>query len=92
MNVTEKLNLAAGLRFSDDEKDFEVDRPIGPFGAPAAGPFFRNVGDEQISFDLSATYAVTDDTNLYARVSRGFRAPPFRGVFSLRTFHQISME
>ena len=79
VNVSDKLNLAAGLRFTDDDKDFEVVRPIGPFGAPAAGPFFRNVGDEEISFDLSATFAVTEDTNLYARVSRGFRAPSIQG-------------
>lgn len=78
-DVTKQLNISAGIRFTDDDKDFVVVRPVGPFGAPAAGPFTRNVGDEEISFDLSATYAVSDETNIYARVARGFRAPSIQG-------------
>jgi len=37
------------------------------------------VGDDQFSWDLSATYAATDDVNVYARYARGFRAPSIQG-------------
>lgn len=78
-DLTDRLNLAGGVRYTDDQKDFVVERLLGPFGAPAAGPFTRDVGDDEISFDLSLTYELTDDVNLFARVARGFRAPSIQG-------------
>lgn len=77
--VTEKLTLAGGARFTDEKKDFVVERQIGPFGSGTLGPISGSVGDEQISWDVSATYAATDDVNYYARIAKGFRGPSIQG-------------
>ena len=43
------------------------------------GTVTRRVSDNNITWDASATYAATDDVNLYARVARGYRAPSIQG-------------
>jgi len=79
--VTDQLTLSGGLRYSDDDKDFVANRPVAPFVGTngALGPITVNVGDDQLSWDLSATYAVNDDVNVYGRIARGFRAPSIQG-------------
>jgi iron complex outermembrane receptor protein len=52
---------------------------VSPFGAGALGPIVRTIGDEAVSWDLSAVYAMSEDANLYGRVARGFRAPAIQG-------------
>ncbi len=78
-DLTDRLNVSAGIRYTDDDKDFVVERILGPFGAPPVGPFTRNVNDDEISFDLSATYELSDNVNVYARIARGFRGPSIQG-------------
>jgi iron complex outermembrane recepter protein len=75
---TEALTLTAGLRYSDEEKTYRGARTLSPFGAPNITRT-QKVGDEAVSWDLSAVYAVDADQNLYARVARGFRAPAIQG-------------
>jgi iron complex outermembrane receptor protein len=77
--LTPKLELAAGLRFSREEKDFTASRLIGPFGAPPLGPIERELRASNLSGDISLRYAPTDDLNVYARYARGFRAPNVQG-------------
>jgi iron complex outermembrane receptor protein len=67
-DVTERLNVTAGLRYTDDEKDLEAvaaNLPVAPV----------NVDGDEISWDLAALYTVNDELNVYARIARGFRAP-----------------
>ena len=80
-DVTDQLTLAGGLRYSDDDKDFTANREVAPFVgvAGALGPINISVGDGQLSWDASATYAVNDDVNVYARAARGFRSPSIQG-------------
>ncbi|MEL7546924.1 MAG: TonB-dependent receptor [Pseudomonadota bacterium] len=78
-DLTEQLTVSGGLRFTDDEKDFVVERTLGPFGAPPLGPIADTVSDEQVSFDVSATYALNDDVNIYGRVAQGYRGPSVQG-------------
>ena len=78
-DVTEKLTLSGGARFTDDEKDFVAERTLGPFGSGTVGPLSETVADDQISWDLSAAYAWSDDVNLYGRIARGFRSPSVQG-------------
>ncbi|MAK61207.1 MAG: TonB-dependent receptor [Ponticaulis sp.] len=78
-DVTEALTLTGGARFTDETKDFEVERILSPFGAGPLGPIAGSVGDDQVSWDLSALYELNDDTNLYARVAKGFRGPSIQG-------------
>ena len=78
-DVTERLTLSGGLRWTNDEKDFSVERFISPFGAGPLGPLTAAPEDDELSWDVSANYAVTEDIGLYARVARGFRAPSVQG-------------
>ncbi|MEM6411259.1 MAG: TonB-dependent receptor [Pseudomonadota bacterium] len=82
-DVTDQLTLSGGLRWSDDDRDFVAERlmPILPPAGPGTllAPQFVNVGDDDLSWDVSATYAVSPDINLYARIARGFRAPSIQG-------------
>jgi iron complex outermembrane recepter protein len=68
--VMPALKLRAGLRYTHDKKDLETQ--------PAAGLITTNGlaqsrSDSKVSWDLSGTYAVTPDVNLYARVATGYR-------------------
>lgn len=79
VDVSDKLSISGGARWTDEEKEFTVERTLGPFGAPPLGPITGNVSDDQVSWDLSATYAFSDNTNLYARAAKGFRGPSTQG-------------
>ena len=68
-DVTEQFTLTAGVRYTDDEKDATHFRPSGPPLDPIS------LGDDNISWDVSLAYAVSDDTQVYARAASGFRAP-----------------
>ena len=72
------LKLRGGLRYTHDSKDFTATRYQSPFGAPnvtaSAAP-----RDSDVSWDLSATYTLNKDVNLYARAAKGFRAPTVQG-------------
>ena len=78
--VSDKLKLRAGLRYTSDTKDFSAKR----VEATTAGPFVINNDSENVSWDLSGTYAVDKNTNLFARIATGYRAPSMQGrLFSL---------
>ncbi len=70
--VSDDLKLTAGLRWTSDEKSLtNIVAPI---------PFAKiNVSDEQVSWDVSAFYDVSDTVGLYGRVARGFRGPTIQG-------------
>lgn len=78
-DLTERLTGQAGLRYTDESKDLTARRTLSPFGAPNINPPTVSVGDEQLSWDASLTYAVDDNTNAYGRIARGFRAPSIQG-------------
>lgn len=77
--LTPRLELAAGLRLSREEKDFAAERLIGPFGAPPLGPIERRLRATNLSGDISLRYALDADNSIYARYARGFRAPNAQG-------------
>ncbi|MAP93691.1 MAG: TonB-dependent receptor [Ponticaulis sp.] len=78
-DVTDKLTVSGGARFTDENKEFSVARELSPFGAGPLGPITGKVGDDQVSWDLSAVYEVTPSTNIYSRVAKGFRGPSIQG-------------
>jgi iron complex outermembrane recepter protein len=80
LDVSDALKLRAGLRFTDDQKDFVADR----FQAPPFSPTFigrrtANTEATNTSGDFSASYALDKSTNVYGRVATGFRAPSIQG-------------
>ncbi|TDR40007.1 iron complex outermembrane receptor protein [Tahibacter aquaticus] len=77
-DLTERLKLRGGVRYSDDRKEFTAARVVGPFGPPIA-PIRISPTDTDVSWDLSAVYQANETVNLYGRVARGFRAPSVQG-------------
>ena len=73
--VSDRLKLRGGLRYTNDKKDFSAKR----VEATTAGPFIINNTSNNVSGDLSGTYALTPDTNLFARIATGYRAPSMQG-------------
>ncbi|MGH8026523.1 MAG: TonB-dependent receptor, partial [Pseudoxanthomonas sp.] len=79
-DVTDKLKLRGGLRYTQDKKDFSASvLEAAPFGAPVGGPYTVNTDVDDVSGDFSAVYALNEDVNLYARVAKGVRAPSIQG-------------
>jgi len=78
-DVSDQFKLGAGIRYSNDEKDYSAERFLHPFGAPNIGPILANPDDSQVTWDLSASYLMNDEINWYARVATGFRAPSIQG-------------
>jgi len=70
--ATDALTLTGGLRYTSDEKDLKVIS-----GPNKAAPV--SVSDEQVSWDLSAFYALNDDVSVYGKVASGFRGPSIQG-------------
>lgn len=79
-DLTESLKLRAGVRYTDDQKDFVANRiQAPPFSSPFIGQVSAATEATDTSWDLSATWAASEDLNFYARVANGFRAPSIQG-------------
>ncbi len=81
--LSDKLSVTGGVRYNDDKRNFVAvrskDTQFPNFLQNPLGTVRRNVSDNNVTWDLSGTYAATDDVNLYARVARGYRAPSIQG-------------
>ncbi len=71
-DLSDRTTLTTGLRFTDDEKDMTTGSTIFP--QPPV-----NVGDEQVSWDISLMHDLSDSVSVYGRVANGFRAPSIQG-------------
>ncbi len=79
---TDRFKLTAGLRYTDDKRDYEVaqfgqlwlDLGIPEFIAPPT-----SVSDEAVSWDLAASFDLGESSLLYGRVASGFRGPTIQG-------------
>lgn len=78
VELSDKMNLTAGIRYSDDEREWDGTLVKSPFGAPSFSESAK-VDDSQVSGDISINYRMTDETNLYARVAKGYRSPSIQG-------------
>lgn len=79
LDLSEALTITAGARYTEDNKDFSVERTLSPFGAGPLGPISDSVSDEQVSFDVSATLKLNEDVNVYGRIAQGYRGPSVQG-------------
>jgi iron complex outermembrane receptor protein len=76
--VTDRFKLRGGVRFTNDHKTFSV--PVSELADGTPIPLFsyyKSASATNVSWDVSGTYQLTPDTNLYARAATGFRAPSF---------------
>ncbi|GAB3033167.1 TonB-dependent receptor [Bowmanella dokdonensis] len=84
-DVTEKLTVTGGIRYTYDEKDFRVGaQNVDGFALVIGAAQIQdyediNVDDGQISWELAANYNITGDSSLFARIARGFRAQTIQG-------------
>ncbi len=76
--VSDTVNINGGLRYSNDDRSWDGTLVQSPFGAPSFSES-ADVDDSQVSGDISVNYRWTDQTNLYARVAKGYRAPSIQG-------------
>ncbi len=74
---TDAFKLTAGVRYTSDIKALTANGG-GFFGGPGIVVPVKLRGNN-ISWDVSAEYALDQDINLYARVATGFRAPSIQG-------------
>ena len=88
-DVTPKMKLRGGLRYTQDKKDLTVEAYTNSGFVPCVlsgkcdlaqlaaqepdGNLSASPKDNKLSWDLSANYALDNDTNLYWRVATGFR-------------------
>ncbi len=81
LRLVENLELGAGLRLSNDEKDYTAWRDEAPAVTEAGplGPIHENPQATVWSGDLTLRYKVTPTVQTYLRAARGFRAPSIQG-------------
>ena len=79
--LLDDLELGAGVRLSDDAKDYTAWRDEAPAVTEAGslGPIHQNPQDTVWSGDISLRYEVSPSVQTYLRASRGFRAPSIQG-------------
>ncbi len=79
-HMNDELTLTAGVRYTDDNKDFHVQQ-YGQLYVDLGIPTINEikVSDNQISWDFSANYALNDKSSVYGRVSDGFRGQTIQG-------------
>jgi iron complex outermembrane receptor protein len=70
--VSDDFTLRGGLRYTDDKKDFAT---LEHTNVTLIGPAGISESKSKVNWDLSGTYKLNRDVNLYARAATGFRAP-----------------
>ena len=69
-DLTKDFSLRAGLRYTKDKKDLVSDASAG---VDTTNGTSAHLSDSKPSGDLSGTYKLTPDTNVYARAATGYR-------------------
>jgi iron complex outermembrane receptor protein len=72
--ASDALTLRAGGRYSHDKRDDRISG-YSPNLFGTVLPARATVSDGDFTWDLSATYAVSPEINLYARVATGYQGP-----------------
>ncbi len=79
-DVSDQFTLSAGIRYTDDSRDFKV-LQYGQLwldiGIPPVDPI--DVSADNVSWDVTADYALNDSSNIYGRIATGFRAQSIQG-------------
>lgn len=73
-DVNEVMTVTGGLRYTDETREFSAPNP-----PPGVTVNPTEVSDDNISWDLSALFNISEGFNVYGRVARGFRGPTIQG-------------
>ncbi|HZX78121.1 TonB-dependent receptor [Lysobacter sp.] len=106
--ATDKLELRAGARYTWDEKELNVEEYWNTGFAPCVlgglctiedlaaaepdGDLSASPEDKKFSWDLSATYEINDDVNVYGRVATGYRGSSIQSAGAFNTKSVASPE
>jgi iron complex outermembrane receptor protein len=71
---SKEFKVRGGVRYTLDHKTFDVPSSSLP-GLPV--PQHSSGSADRFNWDIAPTYQATPNTNIYARVATGFRAPSF---------------
>lgn len=77
--ISDETTFTAGVRWSHDAKQYKAEVPLAPFGGDPVASASVYPEDNNFSGNLSLSHVLDEDTNIYARVARGFRAPSIQG-------------
>ena len=80
--VNDRLKVRGGLRYTSDKKEFDAQRqwtPGKPISAGGTAVLTANPSSNNLTWDLSSSYALDKQTNVFARVATGYRAPSIQG-------------
>jgi iron complex outermembrane receptor protein len=100
--LSDPLELGAGIRLSNDVKDYTAWRDQAPAVTEAGtlGPIHKNPQDTVWSGDLSLRYEINSNMQTYLRAARGYRAPSIQGrllfgnevtVADTETIHSVEL-
>ena len=70
--VNDAFMLRGGLRYTTDKKDFNT---VEAVNVVQIGPNGVGESKHKVNWDLSGSYKLNKDVNVYARIATGFRAP-----------------
>lgn len=81
--VTKDFKIRAGLRYTDDKKDFNASRATADtppsIGDKAPITVAMNPKSTNWSWDLGANYNIDKATSVFGRIATGYRAPSIQG-------------
>jgi len=77
---TPRLNVSAGIRYGEDDKDASVDVGLENVGGP--NEVTASESFDEVTWDVQATYDVTDNISVYGKVATGYQS----GQFNPRPF------
>lgn len=87
LNVTDKLHLTGGIRFTSETKKFNPNSFAVNFAEPRlVSEGFRELNFNNVTWRGIAAYEITDDINVYGSVSTGFKSGGFDSRYTSPTF------
>jgi iron complex outermembrane receptor protein len=69
-SLSDATSITAGIRYSDEEKDFE----LSPLGFPSEARVDQSASWDDITYRLGVDHQLNDDTMVYASFSTGFKS------------------
>lgn len=73
LRLGEHISLIAGLRYTWEKRNYEA------YNATATVVPFRESSNDKLTYRLSAQYKFSDQANIYASYSRGFKSGVYNG-------------
>ncbi len=78
--ITERANITAGVRYTEDEKSYSVDNldSDATFRANESFSVANRASWDAVTWRIGADYHFTEDHMIYAMISRGFKSGGFQ--------------